>query len=191
MANVFDAAHYILSTIGGDVSTVKLQKLCYYAQAWHLARYGAPLFPEEFEKWDNGPVCRELYLVHRGNFSINAESIPGELCLSEDFSADECGTMDLVLEKYGVLDGDELSKLSHREDPWKLSPKNSVISKNVMETYYFDQWAQDDCDAEDTAVTEERLNHEIAAAQSSPVYKSSKEMFDAILGHGTASEALS
>ena len=56
MANVFDVAKYILQRTG-KISTWKLQKLCYYSQAWTLAWTGKPLFEEEFEAWRNGPVC--------------------------------------------------------------------------------------------------------------------------------------
>ena len=53
MANVFDVAKYILNSVGGDISTMKLQKLCYYSQAWSLA-WGETLFNEDFEAWSNG-----------------------------------------------------------------------------------------------------------------------------------------
>ncbi|CUP62134.1 Uncharacterized phage-associated protein [Anaerostipes hadrus] len=43
MANVFDAAKYILERLG-EMSTMKLQKLCYYAQAWSLVWDDVPLF---------------------------------------------------------------------------------------------------------------------------------------------------
>ncbi len=48
MANVFDVAKYILEKTG-TISTWKLQKLCYYSQAWELAWTGNPLFEEDFE----------------------------------------------------------------------------------------------------------------------------------------------
>ena len=44
MANVFDVAAYILQQ-QGRMTTMKLQKLCYYAQAWHLTWTGHSLFP--------------------------------------------------------------------------------------------------------------------------------------------------
>lgn len=43
MANVFDTAKYILE-FRGKMSTMKLQKLCYYSQAWALVWDDAPLF---------------------------------------------------------------------------------------------------------------------------------------------------
>ena len=75
MANVFDAARYILLKTG-EISTWKLQKLCYYAQAWTLAWTGKPLFPEDFEAWRNGPVCRPLFVRHKGMYSVTEDFLP-------------------------------------------------------------------------------------------------------------------
>jgi uncharacterized phage-associated protein len=47
-------------TAGDSISNLKLQKLCYYAQAWSLALRGKPLFPERIEAWAQGPVVPEL-----------------------------------------------------------------------------------------------------------------------------------
>lgn len=47
MATVFDVACYILSK-QGCMTTMKLEKLCYYAQAWSLVWDERPLFDEEF-----------------------------------------------------------------------------------------------------------------------------------------------
>ena len=69
MANVFDVACYILER-KPDITTMKLQKLCYYAQAWSLVWEEEPLFDEEFEAWANGPVCPELYAAHRGMYKV-------------------------------------------------------------------------------------------------------------------------
>ena len=69
MASVFDVAKYVLEHTG-QITTMKLQKLVYYCQAWSLAWDGKPLFPEEFRAWANGPVCKELYERHRGQFVV-------------------------------------------------------------------------------------------------------------------------
>ena len=44
-----------------DVSNLKLQKLCYYAQGLCSAMRGAPLFVDRIEAWDHGPVVPTLY----------------------------------------------------------------------------------------------------------------------------------
>ena len=41
---------------GDDITHLKLQKLLYYAQAWHLAHTNAPLFNKEIKAWTHGPV---------------------------------------------------------------------------------------------------------------------------------------
>ena len=69
MANVFDVAKYILEKLG-TLSTMKLQKLCYYCQAWSLVWDDTPLFDEKFEAWANGPVCRELFFHTKDRKSV-------------------------------------------------------------------------------------------------------------------------
>ncbi len=47
------------------IDQMKLQKLVFYAQAWHLARRGTALFAEDVEAWPWGPVVRSLYVETR------------------------------------------------------------------------------------------------------------------------------
>ena len=64
----------------------KLQKLCYYAQAWHLALHGSELFAERFEAWVHGPVSPVLYSIYA---DYGWEKIP-----SETTDAHACGKVD-------------------------------------------------------------------------------------------------
>lgn len=43
------------------VDQMKLQKLLFYAHAWHLAYDRGPLFENDFEAWPWGPVVRDVY----------------------------------------------------------------------------------------------------------------------------------
>lgn len=49
MISCSDVARYFLALVdedaGDSLSNLKLQKLVYYAQGFHLALYGEPLFP--------------------------------------------------------------------------------------------------------------------------------------------------
>lgn len=60
MANVRDVADYILAQ-RGPMSAMKLQKLVYYSQAWHLTWAEEPIFDARIEAWANGPVVPLLY----------------------------------------------------------------------------------------------------------------------------------
>ena len=65
MLSCDDAAKYFLAQVSEDagdlISNLKLQKLLYYAQGFHLALYDQPLFPEAIEAWTHGPVVPDLY----------------------------------------------------------------------------------------------------------------------------------
>lgn len=47
------------------VDQMKLQKLIFYAHAWHLAYDKGPLFENDFEAWPWGPVVRDAYVQTR------------------------------------------------------------------------------------------------------------------------------
>lgn len=52
----------MLSRKSGDsLSLMRLQKLMYYVQGWHLALTGEPLFNEFIEAWEYGPIVARLY----------------------------------------------------------------------------------------------------------------------------------
>ena len=74
MVSIFDVAKYILRKMG-DTTLWKLQKLCYYSQAWYLAWYKKPLFKEDFQVWSNGPVNVELHELIKGNFWIGKKNL--------------------------------------------------------------------------------------------------------------------
>ena len=123
MANVFDTAKYILET-HGTMSSMKLQKLCYYAQAWSLVWDDAPLFEEDFQAWANGPVCPELF--HKYSYD-------------GDLSDEQKDTINKVVEYYGTHDAQWLNRLTHMEEPWKnaiLNGCGSIVTKESMAMYY-------------------------------------------------------
>ena len=70
--NILNVARYIIEQCG-SMTTMKLQKLTYYCQAWSLAWDGEPLFEEDFQAWANGPVSPELYQHHRGFFRVDSD----------------------------------------------------------------------------------------------------------------------
>ena len=116
MSNIYSVSNYILKKLG-IISTIKLQKLCYYCQAWSLVWNEKPLFNEQFEAWANGPVCRELYKITKGKFEIDSSIFNNNKNVKE-LSKIECKTIDAVLKKYGKKDGYYLMQLAHTERPW-------------------------------------------------------------------------
>ncbi len=143
MAAIIDVAKYILEQ-NGEMSTMKLQKLCYYSQAWSLVWDDVPLFDEDFEAWANGPVCPDLFKLHKGMFSITSDSAVLEKANSNRIGDTARETINSVLEFYGSKSAQWLSSLTHLEDPWKNARENvadgehcsNIITKESMMMYY-------------------------------------------------------
>lgn len=130
MATIYDVAAYILHK-QGCMTTMKLQKLCYYAQAWHLVWTGESLFPERIEAWANGPVVPDLYRAHRGEFMV--DTIPqGD---AKRVTMDERESIDAVLKAYGSMQPYELIDQTHSEAPWRDArqglPANARCSNQI------------------------------------------------------------
>ncbi len=139
MANVFDVAAYILKK-EGPMTTMKLQKLVYYCQAWAVVWDGQPLFNEEIQAWASGPVVRDLYEAHRGQYMISSLKKGN----SNSLGKIQKETIDAVLDKYGPKSAQWLSELSHMEQPWKIARKGipmgdsceQPITLASLEEYY-------------------------------------------------------
>lgn len=140
MPSIFDVAKYILTKCG-EMSTMKLQKLCYYCQAWSLVWDDKPLFDEDFQAWANGPVCYQLFVETRGLFSVTADNEPGDINNLDDSQKE---TINLVLDHYAKHDAQWLSRLTHMEQPWNTARKDvlpgqgcqNIITKESMAIYY-------------------------------------------------------
>src|SRR3954465_14098926 len=98
------------------MSAMKLQKLIYYSQAWHLVWVEEPLFVDPIEAWANGPVVRTVFDGHRGRFNVSPPWTRGN---PDALDKAEQGTVDAVLDAYGELSGRTLSTLTHDEAPWR------------------------------------------------------------------------
>ena len=146
---IFDVADWFLSK--ETMTHKKLQKLCYYAQAWYCALYdGTPLFDEEIQAWVHGPVCPDLWAKYR---EYKWDKIPQvESC--RKFDEKELDILEAVYDNYIEMSGAELEELTHIEEPWKktrggLPPYENctrVISIIDMRDYYKRKYEEDQND---------------------------------------------
>lgn len=139
MEDIFEVAKYFLSL--GRMNHKKLQKLCYYAQAWSLALTGRRLMNTWFEAWAHGPVSPELWYRYKdwGGLLISSyEGIP-------NFKNNQTPIfLDKIFLLYGHYSGDQLEQLTHGEPPWIKARGNypqgtictNTISESDMAEYY-------------------------------------------------------
>jgi uncharacterized phage-associated protein len=152
MATVHDVAAAIVDRVG-TMTAMKLEKLVYYSQAWHLARHRVTLFDDPIEAWREGPVIPALFQKHRGQYEVAAWSKGHPEALSEI----ECESVNWVAREYGRFSATQLSRMTHGELPWRMArgplpesaPSNERINPEIMRNFYARQIA----DAETAVVT--------------------------------------
>jgi len=124
-----------------SLTPMKLQKLCYYAQAIYMTTQdGEPLFEEDFEAWTHGPVIRALYEKYK---DYGWKSIQEEFEFPE-LEPEKIELIQETVEAYGRYDGAALATMTHREDPWLDARKglsetegsNALIPKNSIKGFF-------------------------------------------------------
>lgn len=141
MANVFDVAHYFLmldsKDRGDGISNMKLQKLAYYAQGFHLALHQAPLFNETIEAWQHGPVVPQLYHEYKqfDRYAIQYDDSRDFDC--SVFTESELDLLDEVYAEFGQFTALALRNMSHNEPPWINNQQSrQEIPQDQLRTYF-------------------------------------------------------
>jgi len=124
----------------GPMTAKKLEKLVYYAQAWHLAWHREPLFDDEIEAWKEGPVVRHLYEQHAKQYDVH-EWRSGNRDL---LTADQRNTVAWVVARYGGFTAEALSRMTHNDAPWLVARagipddarSDTPISRELMAAFY-------------------------------------------------------
>jgi len=142
-------SNYILKHYG-PMSHLKLQKLLFYCDAYHLAYFDKQLISDKFEAWVHGPVSRKIYRSLSGKSILYADisysKIDG-IDEDEEFSklaSSQQEFLKSVLEDLHTWTGLQLEKATHNELPWIKAregyceaDKCSVeIDKELTRTFY-------------------------------------------------------
>lgn len=137
--SIFEIANWFL--LKSPMTHKKIQKLCYYAQAWYYALRNARLEDADFQAWIHGPVAPSLYERFK---SFGFDTIKIQPTYSVKIEDEDKLFLDDIWETYGEYTGNALEALSHRETPWLqaragYAPNERcsiVISPDTMKTYY-------------------------------------------------------
>ena len=121
----------------GDLMTnMKLQKMLYYQQGFHLAYFGTPLFNEDIEAWMYGPIVPVVYDAYECNGRMGIVPDPDR---SIEFENDEEWRLFLkVYDIYGQYSAIGLMNMTHGEAPWVNSSHGhgKVITHESMKTFF-------------------------------------------------------
>lgn len=125
-----------------DLSKLKIQKLLYYAQGYYLALYDKPLFDDEIQAWEHGPVVVSVFDEFK---KINDKFIPTDkYALSDDeirnIGEEERELIEQVFDLMGQYSAWKLREMTHNETPWlntyKNNEKNIVISQELIKSFF-------------------------------------------------------
>jgi uncharacterized phage-associated protein len=129
-------SNYIISLAQNNpeenLTNMKLQKILYYLQGYHLALFNEVLFEEEIEAWKYGPVISKEYYTFKvyGNNSIN---VP-ETNHSFDYLSDK--QKKFINKVYGYFrqfSPVKMMELTHEESPWlDTYGKSQVIDNELL-----------------------------------------------------------
>ena len=124
-----------------DLSKLKLQKLLYYAQGYYTALFNKPLFEENIEAWEHGPVVREVYDVLK---HIEGIYIPTNIYAMSDseislLDKDAKELIEDVFSVMGQYSAWKLRERTHNESPWENNyekGQNKLIPLEDIKSYF-------------------------------------------------------
>lgn len=127
---------------GELITNLKIQKLLYYAYAWHYSLQKERLFDDTIEAWDYGPVVPRIYYKYKpyGHRAIEETETNPDL-LPRDVKE----YLNSIWYSYGHYSAEALSKMTHREEPWLQSYDsrseypNKIIEDDIIERFYTEE----------------------------------------------------
>lgn len=139
MTTVQDVAHYFLDIqdeeAGELITNLKLQKLVYYAQGFHLAMFDQPLFTDQIKAWAHGPVVPQLWHDYK-----DCGSSPLDRPVGFDpsvFTPEQRDLLDEVYQEYGQYSAWRLRDMTHQEPTWKAGfDGDGVVSQESMKAFF-------------------------------------------------------
>ncbi len=120
---------------GEKLTNMKLQKLMYYAQGYHLAAFGERLFDDDIESWMYGPVVPSVYDYYA---KYEANPLPSEECGIKMNRYAEA-LFNYVYYFFRNFSAVGLMNRTHTESPWKEAlPHNrgTKIPSESIKTYF-------------------------------------------------------
>lgn len=140
MYNARNIAEYflVLGAEEGDlISNLKIQKLVYYAQGFHLALNDEALFNEPIKAWEHGPVVPSLYhdFKEHGSNPISPDPDFDTTSIDEDTQ----DVLNEVYAVYGQFSAWKLRNMTHDEPPWRdayAKAPGTTIPRQALKEYF-------------------------------------------------------
>jgi uncharacterized phage-associated protein len=144
-------AEYILQK-WGNMSHLKLQKMLFYIEAYHLAYFDNSIIDDNFQAWVHGPVSRKIYdslkdksILHAelGYLKNTSSSNPNDI-LKKTLTKDQIDFINETVDELNKFSATQLENMTHSEEPWLAARKGYgiadrcevIIDKELMKKFY-------------------------------------------------------
>lgn len=127
MIDTMDLAKYFLSInptlkVGNYDNNVKLNKLLYFSSLMYFSVFNKNLINSNFERWDNGPVLRDVYKEFRYK-----DLVSNSECTLDVGSPEEKKIIQIINFIYGDKTSKELSEETHKHNIWIDASQNEYL----------------------------------------------------------------
>lgn len=118
------------------ITHLKLQKLLYYAQGISLGLYNRPLFKENIEAWQHGPVVREVYgqfsKFGRNNIEIEMNRDTEEIITKIEQDKEVSEVLNLTYDNFAIYTAWQLRQMTHEDNtPWDITQREKGLGKEI------------------------------------------------------------
>ena len=138
--SVINVARHILLAESDGMTIMKLQKLCYLAQAYSLAWTGERLAAERFYAHRNGPYSKELAAALKGVYLVYYSDLKYTPKSPIPVTGDKAIIIEQVYKTMRGFSSSSLRTIFQYEAPLQVGLKNKtggyLISESMMEEYY-------------------------------------------------------
>ena len=138
--SVINVARHILLAESDGMTIMKLQKLCYLAQAYSLAWTGERLVAERFYAHRNGPYSKELATALKGVYLVYYSDLKYTPKSPVPVSGNKAIIVEQVRKTMRGFSSNALRTLFQNEAPLQAGLKNKaggyLIPETMLEEYY-------------------------------------------------------
>lgn len=140
-----DAANYLIYLMNDsceDLTNMKLNKLLYYAQGFYLKKYGIPMFEDEIEAWEHGPVISSVYSAYKEN--SNRPITKWDEDRIALVQGEQVQILFDVAREYGKYTAGALRNMTHAlKSPWdqiyEKGQPHKIIPNSIIKQYFDDE----------------------------------------------------
>ena len=144
MATALDVANFFIDSAKDTedpMTNMRVNKYVYFAQGYALAKLGRPLFKDEIQAWEHGPVVPALYQLFKSDTKGEPIYSTKGRYGKNTFSDDEIQIMIDVLLDLEEFSTAAISRMTHGKDsPWFKAYagvySNNPISLDDMRDYF-------------------------------------------------------